>query len=234
MGRIKFATGTWTTALGLELAGWTVAIGVPSPRHELQLLAYLAILTGILLLVWGVTIDSEHWWKRLSPLKLFRWRRGIYIGQVLVSDTKLDTEGYLDLTIRAYNGTAQTLRYAGVTGFVRIEFSLNGNGAGGFDLLPPAFVSGDSSCPSGSELFANFRLTLTPAQVREFRAQQTSGSTPQLLFGTLKIVVSRRWGKPIRLPLWDGISFANGQASGQVHGQIAIAVGTTVVSSKGL
>ena len=181
-----------------------------------------AIALGVVLFLWGIKWDGEHWWalawrKFKRPLRLpFAAAGNIYIGRILISDSRLDLDHYLDLTVRAHNGTRKTLRYAGVNGFARVEFSLNGNGSGGFDLQPPTFMFGDAPCAAGGEFFLNFCIALTPQQVATFREQQTAGAIPQILFDSMNIAISAQRKKPQRLPLWDGVNLFSGVVNGQI------------------
>jgi hypothetical protein len=215
--RIRLQTGAWVGSLGLIFGGTFAVLSATLEQHELANSGWLSIIFGIALAVWAVTIDGKHWWERIPLAIPFKWRRGIYVGRMVVSDSLLDTDHYLDLTIMAYNGTARTLRYRRATGQARAEFTSKGNGLGGFDLQPATFMAGDNPWRSGGELMLNFRLPLTPAQVIHFRSHQASGAMPQILFQNLVITFSRRFGGVLKLPIWDGISFLDPSLCGKIH-----------------
>ena len=222
MARISFHPGVWVGSLGLIFGGVFAVLSATLTNHSLINAGWLSIALGVALAMWGIKFDGEHWWAltwRKCGL-VFRqpiWPVGnLYIGRILVSDSVLDVDHYLDLTVRAHNGTSRALCYSGVTGFPRVEFLLNGNGAGGFDLQPPTFMFGDAPCAAGGEFFLNFRIALTPQQVATFREQQTAGAIPQIFFDSMNIAISAQRKKPQRLPLWDGVSLFNGVVNGQI------------------
>lgn len=228
MRRISFHPGVWVGSLGLIFGGVFAVLSATLTNQRLIEAGWLSIALGLALAIWGIKFDGEHWWAQLPKLKLYRFRRGIYVGRILISDSLLESEHHLNFIVRAYNGTAQTLKYRGASGFAKIEFISNGNGIGGFDLQPPTLMTSNLVWPSGGEIIIEFRLSLTPAQVTEFQEKQATGATVQVLFGSLVVTLSRRWGRDIRLLLWDGVSFANGSVFGQIHHvQIAIGVGAT-------
>jgi hypothetical protein len=168
----------------------------------------------------GYLYGVEHgWWVALRRrIRLPRLRRAgnLYIGRILVSDSRLDAENYLDLTIRLHNGRPSILRYIGASGFARVEFSRDGNGVAGFDLPPPIFMFENGACGAGDELVLSFRLVLTPAQVAEFREREAANEVPQIMFSRLDIMVASGRRTPERLPLWDGVNFRHGMVSGQI------------------
>lgn len=207
--------GVWLGSVSLWITGGIAATQSRLPGEtQTYVLGAIAIALGLLLFVWGIKWDGRHWWDRpWLKLTAFRPRRGLYVGNIMVSDVDLNANHYLDLAIRAYNGTAQTVRYRGCTGTGRIEFA---NSPGGFDLQPPILIAGDIPCRSGEELTLSYRLVFTPTQVAEFRAMQTAGVTPQILFGRLAIWMKRRWGRPLRLPLWDGVSLQGALVGGRI------------------
>lgn len=175
----------------------------------------LALVVGVLLFLWGIKWDGRHWWdKRWFSLAAWCPRRGLYVGNILVSDTLLNLDHFLDLTIRAYNGTSQTITYGGCSGSVRVDFA---NTPGGFQLQPPSFMSGDVPCPLGGELMLSFHLVFTPSQVADFRAMQAAGATPQIMFSGFTISINRRWGQSLRLPVWDGVSLQGALVGGRIH-----------------
>ncbi len=139
-------------------------------QTALQVVGWLAVAGGLCLLLWGVTIDGEHWWKRTPRLWLPRFLCGqMYVGQILTFDSQLDDKHTLSLTVRGYNGTMRNMLFIGSSGHVKLGYTLNGTGAHGFDLAPPGLVDPSAKVPPNSEFNFNFQQPLTPEQVSFFR-----------------------------------------------------------------
>jgi hypothetical protein len=213
--RISLHPGVWAGATGLALFGGIAATQSLAPDQIITFrLAEAAIVLGALLFLWGIKWNGRHWWDRQwLSFAAVHPRRGLYVGSTLVSDTDLDANHYLDVSFRGYNGTAQTVRYGGCSGSAAIQFA---NTPGGFELQPPIFMFGDAPCLPGAEFTLSFHLVFTAAQVVEFRTMQAQGVTPQIMFGRLAISMRRRWGQPLRLPLWDGVSLQGSLVGGRI------------------
>ena len=213
--RISLHPGVWVGSITLCIAGAVAVSQSPLPDQiRTYRIGEIAIALGLLLFLWGIKWDGRYWWNRQwLSLASLRRRRGLYVGNVIVSDADLDANHYLDVSFRAYNGTAQTVRYGGLTGAAQIQFA---NTPGGFDLQPPIFMHGEGPCRSGGEFALSFRLVFAPAQVTDFRSMQAAGVIPQLMLGGLNIFMARRFGRPLRLPLWDGASLQGSLVGGRI------------------
>jgi hypothetical protein len=213
--RISLHPGVWVGSITLWIAGGVAVTQSPSPDQiQTYRIGEIAIALGLLLFVWGIKWDGRHWWNReWFNLGWFRPRRGLYVGNVIVSDADLNANHYLDVSFRGYNGTAQTVRYGGLTGTAQMQFA---NTPGGFELQPPIFMHGEGPIRPGEEFTLSFRLVFTPAQLGEFQSMQAAGVICQLMFGGLNIFMTRGFGQPLRLPLWDGASLQGTLVGGRI------------------
>ena len=184
----------------------------------LQIVGFIGVLGGLILLLWGVTINGEHWWRRklwINPPRILRGQ--MYIGQILTFDSQLDEKHTLSLTVRGYNGTMRNMLFIGSSGHVKLGYTLNGTGMHGFDLAPPGLDDPSAKVPPNSEFNFNFQQHLTPEQVSFFRKWESAGADITMMFGDLAITVkAAHFGKPRRLNLWDGINLNNGRFSGRI------------------
>ena len=145
MRRIRLHQGVWTTFLGL-VGGGAVTLW-PSQI----MIGYALIAAAILLAIWGLTIDGEHWWKRILRLRLPFHRRGqMYIGQILAFDTELDSQHILNLAVRGYNGTGRKRKVLRVEGQIKM-------GPQEIVLMPPALHSTSDILLPDAEFVFNLR-----------------------------------------------------------------------------
>ena len=118
MVKIRLKEGVYTNVIAILIAGAGALTAATATQIALQVVGYLALFVGGTLLLWGVTIDGEHWWKRRLRLHLPRIFRGqMYIGQILTFDSQLDDRNTLSLTVRGYNGPCEIccfLRHQGM------------------------------------------------------------------------------------------------------------------------
>jgi hypothetical protein len=62
--RIGLHSGAWTNFGSFTLAGAGAVTGATAEQAALQYLGWLGMAFGIAILIWGITIDGEQWWKR--------------------------------------------------------------------------------------------------------------------------------------------------------------------------
>ena len=187
-------------------------------QTALQVLGYAGMALGVGLFVWGITVDGEHWWKRLPRLRFPIFPRGrMYVGQILVFDSQLDDLHTLSLTVRGYNGTGRDRVFLGASGRIKLGYVLNGTGPDGAYMAPPGLIDPPSRIPADSEFHINFQQPLTPDQTASFRQWEAQGADIQMMFDGLTIMTKpARFGSPERLELWDGISLRNGRFFGRI------------------
>ena len=218
MERIRLHPGVWVGALGLIFGGAFAVLSAAESQQALTCAGWLAIAAGAALAIWGVTIDGEHWWKKLPRLRLPRFSRGrMYVGQILAFDSQLDNLHTLSLTVRGYNGTGRDRMFLGAFGSVKLSHTLNGTGPEGMALAPPGLVDPPTFIPADSEFNINFQQPLTPEQATLFRQWESQGANITMMFADLVITTKpTRFGRPGRLVLWDGISLRNGRFFGRI------------------
>ena len=218
MGRIRFHTGVWVGTLGLIFGGTFAVLSASRAQVALTTAGWLSIAAGVALAVWGVTFDGEHWWKKLPRLRTPRFLLGqMYVGQIVVFDSQLDTLHTLSLTVRGYNGTGRERMFLSASGSVKLGYSLNGTGSEGVDMAPPGLVDPPTRIPADSEFNINFQQPLTPEQVTSFRQWELQGADITMMFEALTIITKATcFGRPERLALWDGISLRNGRFFGRI------------------
>lgn len=216
--RIRLHPGVWSIGSSIVLAGGGALTAANTTQTALQFLGYAALALGVGLLVWGITVDGEHWWKRLPRLRLPGFSRGrMYVGQILVSDSLLDGLHTLSLTVRGYNGTGRDRIFLGASGSVKLGYSLNGTGSAGIDMAPPGLVDPPSRIAADSEFHIDFQQPLTPEQTAFFRQWEAQGADIQMMFdGLASMTRPARLGSPERLALWNGISLRNGRFYGEI------------------
>lgn len=218
MVRIRLHPGAFVSSLGLIFGGTFAVLSATNAQQTLANAGWLSIAAGIVLAVWAITIDGEHWWKKLPRMRPPRFSRGqMYVGQILVSDSQLDDQHTLNLTVRGYNGTGRDRVFLGASGSVKLGYSLNGTGPEGVDIAPPGLADPPTLIPADSEFHINFQQPLTPEQTASFRQWEAQGAEIQMMFGGLAIITKpARFGSPERLALWDGISLRNGRFFGKI------------------
>ena len=218
MARIGLHSGAWSNFGSFTLTGAGAVIGATTEQGALQILGWAGMAFGLAVLIWGVTIDGEQWWKRIPRLRFPRlWRGQMYVGQILAFDSQLDALHTLSLTVRGYNGTGRDRIFLGASGNVNLGYTLNGTGPEGIRMAPPGLVDPPTIIPANSEFNINFQQPLTPEQVSFFREWEAQGADIQMMFEGMAIMTKpARFGRAERLALWDGISLRNGRFFGRI------------------
>ena len=70
MGRIGLHPGSWLGAISLVFGGLFEVMGAGENQQMLADIGWVAIILGIFVLVWGVTLNGEHWWRKFLPNRL--------------------------------------------------------------------------------------------------------------------------------------------------------------------
>jgi hypothetical protein len=65
--RIGLHSGAWTNFGSFTLAGAGAVIGATTAQRALQSLGWVGMAFGLAILLWGITIDGQHWWRRFWP-----------------------------------------------------------------------------------------------------------------------------------------------------------------------
>src|SRR5438067_640802 len=220
--RITFERGVPSAAA--QLAGGGLVVGASA--HSLAWWVGWALLAfGVCLLLWGGRWDGRPWWQAVPKLRnpFHRHVGSLYTGRIVVSGSELDQKHFFDVSINAFNGTCYAFQTATIEGKVRIDFSLNGGGQGGFDVRPPVlYFETEKPHKPDQELSLGTRLFLEPNQVAEFKSREAAGQVPQIMFQELDINLETNRGKRMRLPLWDGVSLNSDRL---VTGRIVCVVG---------
>ena len=213
MRRIGLHPGVYGTSIGLFITGGLAVLSATPVQSGILWLGEAAIALGVLLLTWGVKIDGEHWWKRFWPLRFPKFRHGqIYVGQIIVFDSELDTLHRLNMTVRGYNGTGRDRTFLGASGCVKLGYTLNGTGPEGVEMPSLGLVNPPTHIWAHREFDINFQQPMTPDQVTFFRQWEAQGADIQMMFESLAIMTKpTRFGRAERLSLWDGISLRNGR-----------------------
>jgi hypothetical protein len=135
----------------------------------------------------------------------------------VVSDSNLDNQHFLELSLIGFNGTRRAFQTATAAGVVRLEFVSNGSTTAAFNLTPPLlYFQSDRPHRPSHEFTVGIRLFLNDAQVEEYRTRQAAGETPRVMFSELTVVFETSRGRQCVLPLWSGVSLRPGQGSGRV------------------
>jgi hypothetical protein len=234
--RISFERGAPSTAAQLVGGG----LGVTAHTYSLQWWFGWAIFVfGFAVFVQGIRWDQNPWWRALPKIpNPFHRRSSLYTGIIIVSDSELDTKHYLDLTIRAFNGTPHLFQTATIEGSIKVDFSpvAGGSSRDGFVLgAPLLYFESEKPHKPDAEFTLATRLFLSPQQVAEFRKQQAEDYQAQLMFQDLKVELETRRGRKMRLPLWDGVSLRGSRIAlltGRVH-VARISAGVAVSASIG-
>lgn len=71
--RIRLHSGAWSNFGSFTLTGAGAVIGATAQQDALQLIGWCGMAFGLCVLVWGVTIDGEHWWAAPSLLRRRQW-----------------------------------------------------------------------------------------------------------------------------------------------------------------
>lgn len=217
--RITLHTGVWVGSVGLCVTGGlaTVTATLPSEVWAMRI-GEIAIAAGVLLFLWGIKWNGRHWWNQLPKFQMPRYGRGrMYVGQIVAFDNQLDVSHTLSLTVRGYNGTGRDHIYRGVSGTIELGCTKNGTGPTGESMAVPGLVDPPPLIPADSEFSFNFMQSLTPNQVAFFRKSEADGADITMMFGGLTILTQpKRFGRPERLPIWDGISLRNGRFYGRI------------------
>jgi hypothetical protein len=64
MAKIRLAPGVWTNSAATVLGGAGAVTGATAEQTWLQIIGWAGMVLGLGALLWGVTVDGEHWWKR--------------------------------------------------------------------------------------------------------------------------------------------------------------------------
>lgn len=196
---------------------------------------------GIALVVFAFAWPAiERGWQRIKkgvPNPFQRRGGSLYTGRVHLSDSELDTKGFFDLSVSAFNGTPYSFQTTSIEGSVQIDSPPIGGGSGspGFSVRAPVLY-GESPKPHrpDREFSINTRLFLDASQVAEIRKRQASGHQIQFMLGGLKVELETKNGKRMRLPLWDGASLSGSQiAVGRIQA-IGLTGASVSVESAGL
>lgn len=217
--RFSFERGVPSTAAQLVGGG----LGVTAQTFSLLWwVGWSLFAFGFGLLLRGARWDGQPWWQTIPKLRSPFVRRGsLYTGLMNVSDSELDQKHYLDLSIRAFNGSPYSFQTTTIEGMVGVDFSLQGSGQGGFEVPAPLlYFETEKPHKPDAEFVLATRLFLQPAQVTEYRDRQAQGQTAQIMFRGLKVELETKRGKKVVLPLWDGVSLGGSRialVTGRVH-----------------
>jgi hypothetical protein len=67
MAKIRLHPGVWTNFAAISLGGGGAVTAASSAQVALQCIGWAGMASGAGLLLWGVTVDGEHWWRRWLP-----------------------------------------------------------------------------------------------------------------------------------------------------------------------
>ena len=64
MAKIRLTSGVWPNAISIVLGGGGAVTGAASTQAALQVVGFAGMTLGIGHLMWGITVNDEHWWSR--------------------------------------------------------------------------------------------------------------------------------------------------------------------------
>lgn len=76
MAKIRLHPGVWTNSAAISLGGGGAVTAASSSQVALQCVGWAGMVAGAGLMMWGVTINGEHWWRRIPGWlsRNFWWR----------------------------------------------------------------------------------------------------------------------------------------------------------------
>lgn len=149
----------------------------------------------------------------------------LYVGNMNVSISRLAEKRVIDISIRAFNGSNNSIFIQRVEGKLRLSEAQDGQSRPHGDLPPPWLVEGDGK-PKVEQIKhgEEFTISLEQRVSQEIaeKIEQIGGSYRlHLACDELNIVMASHFGKQsVRLPLWDGISLSRGSdviSAGRIH-----------------
>ena len=131
---------------------------------------------------------------------------GLYVGYIIASASGLRVDRRLDFAIVGYNGSAETIRIADITGRIRVGV---GNLRDYVKLGTPLFQGVLNAAPF-TEFVLQLRQDVTTEQAQEYLEALEQKKHVGLDLRELNIVVSSTVNpeKSVRLPVWDGINLS--------------------------
>lgn len=136
-----------------------------------------------------------------------RFPVGLYVGMVIVSANRLKSEKTLEIAIRAFNGTGQSLRIIHINGRIRAG---TGNLRDQIELPKPNWLHSVTHQPvaPNAEFMVALDQPLNTEATDHYLEALANGKTVSLDLRQLHIVaeVEAIPGTQGRLPLWDGVN----------------------------
>jgi len=130
---------------------------------------------------------------------------GLYVGWMIASAGTLQSKGYLEIAIRAFNGTGGPVRIRGVKGHIKGE----GDNFHNQPQLPvPAMITEHSPdpIPNATEFLIILNQHLGPEVAKEFLNAFETGVQIDLRDLNIEIESSEDPTRIARLPVWDGLA----------------------------
>lgn len=153
---------------------------------------------------------------------------GIYIGQIIVAAGSLASECSIDIAVRGYNGTGETIRLCEIAGHIRAGI---GNKRDDINLPLPE-MRGVASIGPRDEFIVVLRQSVPEDLVADFLQAWSNGENASLDLRELVIrtVSVNQPEKSARLPLWDGVNLRRVDDIVANRNTI-LSVGTSIASS---
>lgn len=129
---------------------------------------------------------------------------GLYVGDIIVAAGPLESEHRLDIAIRGYNGTGETIRISDVSGRIRAGV---GNKRDDIKLSLPVLQGVPKAAP-GEEFLIALRQSVPGLLAHDFLQAWGEGKHASLDMRelTISVVAVDNPDKAGRLPLWDGVN----------------------------
>lgn len=97
MARLSLHPGVWSSSLGFVTGGMTAVFSAAESQTPLAIMGWASVGIGVLLGLWGLKLDREHWWRkrRKAPRKLNKTERGVRLVESLRKARGSDPLPYL-------------------------------------------------------------------------------------------------------------------------------------------
>jgi|GEM_PF-6026898 len=106
MGKVRLAPGAFGNFAAFVLTGGGAVTGATAEQLWVQAIGWAGMAIGFAYLVWGVTIDGEHWWKQLRRTTP---PQRVTFGE-LVRRVALESEWGLNYELQGHYGWSRDLQ----------------------------------------------------------------------------------------------------------------------------
>jgi|SRR5208337_2603061 len=200
---------TWLIVTGVIVLGVPAAIGRTSPTTFAGLIIAFAVMVGLMWVFFRPVAAPVSVQKEAQPAAAAEKTEtaisadALYVGNMHASTTSLAAEFFIDIEIRAFNGTGTAVAVTELQGSIKTGPNV---------ALPPPRIKEEVFRVRSIQRAAEFYVTLEqhiPRAIAERMAQAIdAGDSVGMELNDLNIFVSPtdNHNQKVRLPLWNGIT----------------------------